>query len=39
MSDVINFSIFMGLLVGFAGFMTFLVWRQERRDKAHKKNP
>lgn len=36
MSDAVNFLIFALILVGFAGFMAFLVWRQEKGHQTHK---
>ncbi len=36
MSDAMTFLIFVLLLVGFAGFMAFLVWRQEKKHHTHK---
>jgi preprotein translocase subunit YajC len=36
MSDVVSFLIFAILLVGFAGFMAFLIWRQEKRHQPQK---
>lgn len=36
MSDMVSFLIFALLLVGFAGFMAFLVWRQGKKEHPHK---